>query len=92
MSTENFSAFRIHADRDKYRAGVEPMKLDELSPGEVVVKVAYSSVNYKDALAGTGKALAFDYSTGWWRVLDIEGGKLRLIDSVAALAAELGIA
>jgi putative YhdH/YhfP family quinone oxidoreductase len=55
MSTENFSAFRIHADRDKYRAGVEPMKLDELSPGEVVVKVAYSSVNYKDALAGTGK-------------------------------------
>ena len=29
--------------------------LDDLSPGEVVIKVAYSSVNYKDALAGTGK-------------------------------------
>ncbi len=50
-----FSAFRIHADRDNYRAGIEEMRIDDLSPGEVVVKVAYSSVNYKDALAGTGK-------------------------------------
>jgi len=54
-TTENFSAFRIHADRDNYRAGVETMKVDDLSKGEVVIKVAYSSVNYKDALAGTGK-------------------------------------
>ena len=30
------------------------MQLDELDPGEVVVKVAYSSVNFKDALAVTG--------------------------------------
>ena len=50
-----FQAFRIHADRDKHRAGIEEMKVDDLSPGEVVVKVAYSSVNYKDALAGSGK-------------------------------------
>jgi NADPH2:quinone reductase len=28
--------------------------LDELSAGDVVIKAAYSSVNYKDALAGTG--------------------------------------
>ena len=50
-----FSAFRIHADRGNYRSGVEQLKLDDLSPGEVIIKVAYSSVNYKDALAGTGK-------------------------------------
>jgi putative YhdH/YhfP family quinone oxidoreductase len=31
------------------------MDVGALSPGEVLVKVAYSSVNYKDALAGTGK-------------------------------------
>ncbi|WP_347262242.1 oxidoreductase [Rudaea sp.] len=55
MSVEKFSAFRIHADRDNYRSGIEQLKLDDLSPGEIVVKVAYSSVNYKDALAGTGK-------------------------------------
>ena len=52
---ENFSAFRIHSDANGYRAGIEQMRADELSPGEVLVKVAYSSVNYKDALAGTGK-------------------------------------
>jgi NADPH2:quinone reductase len=31
------------------------MTLDQLTPGEVVVEVHYSSVNYKDALAATGK-------------------------------------
>ncbi len=53
--SDAFQAFRIHADRDNYRAGIEQMRIDDLSPGEVVVKVAYSSVNFKDALAGTGK-------------------------------------
>lgn len=48
-----FQAFRIHVDGG-HRAGIESIGLDDLSPGEVVVKAAYSSVNYKDALAGTG--------------------------------------
>ena len=50
-----FRAFRIHDDADGYRGGIEMISLDDLNPGEVVVKAAYSSVNYKDALAGTGK-------------------------------------
>ncbi|MDE2248626.1 MAG: YhdH/YhfP family quinone oxidoreductase [Xanthomonadaceae bacterium] len=53
MST--FRAFRIHHDDAGHRAGIEPITADALSPGELLVKVAYSSVNYKDALAGTGK-------------------------------------
>lgn len=55
MTTQTFNAFRIHDDNGAHRAGIEEMRVDELSPGEVLVKVAYSSVNYKDALAGTGK-------------------------------------
>ena len=51
----SFSAFRIHNDEAGYRSGIESVSLDDLNPGEVVVKTAYSSVNYKDALAGTGK-------------------------------------
>jgi acrylyl-CoA reductase (NADPH) len=51
----SFRAFRIHNDAKGYRAGVEDVTIDDLSPGEVVIKVAHSSVNYKDALAGTGK-------------------------------------
>jgi len=50
-----FRAFRIHNDATGYRSGIETLTLGDLNPGEVVVKVAYSSVNYKDALAGTGK-------------------------------------
>jgi len=50
-----FRAFRIHDDADGYRSGIETISLDDLNPGEVVVRTAYSSVNYKDALAGTGK-------------------------------------
>lgn len=48
-----FRAFRIH-DQDGHRAGIESITLDDLAPGELVVRAAYSSVNYKDALAGTG--------------------------------------
>lgn len=50
-----FDAFRIHNDAEGYRSGVEPLALDALSPGEVVIRTAYSSVNFKDALAGTGQ-------------------------------------
>jgi putative YhdH/YhfP family quinone oxidoreductase len=50
-----FHAFRIHNDDTGYRAGLESMRVDDLSAGEVLIKTAYSSVNYKDALAGTGK-------------------------------------
>ena len=51
----SFTAFRIHNDGAGHRSGLEELSLDELSQGEIVVRTAFSSVNYKDALAGTGK-------------------------------------
>ncbi|MGA0587333.1 YhdH/YhfP family quinone oxidoreductase [Dyella sp. KRB-257] len=51
----SFRAFRIHQDDAGFHAGLETMDTDALWPGEVLVKAAYSSVNFKDALAGTGK-------------------------------------
>lgn len=53
---KRFSAFRIHADGNATHAGVEQLGLEQLSEGDVVIRVHYSSVNYKDALAATGKA------------------------------------
>ena len=50
-----FTAFRIHNDTHGYRSGIESLSLGALAPGEVVIKAAYSSVNFKDALAGTGQ-------------------------------------
>ena len=53
-TTDAFRAFRIHSDGG-HRAGVETLALADLSPGEVVVRAAWSSINFKDALAGTGE-------------------------------------
>ncbi len=55
LPSTTFNAFRIHNDDTGYRSGIEAIALDGLNPGEVVIKTAYSSVNYKDALAGTGE-------------------------------------
>lgn len=55
MTPANFTAFRIHNDVGGYRIASEQISLADLSPGEIVIKVVYSSVNYKDALAGTGQ-------------------------------------
>jgi acrylyl-CoA reductase (NADPH) len=51
-----FRGFRIHQDAQGHRAGIETLRLDDLSPGEIVVRAVHSSVNYKDALAGTGQS------------------------------------
>lgn len=51
---ETFKAFRIYNENDKVAGRVADVRLDDLSPGEVVFRTAFSSVNYKDALAATG--------------------------------------
>jgi len=51
---DKFKAYRIREADKKAVGGFEELALDDLDPGELVVRVAYSSVNYKDALAATG--------------------------------------
>lgn len=50
-----FKAFRIHEEKGRVRSGFEQLALEELTPGEVLIRAVYSNVNYKDALAATGK-------------------------------------
>ncbi len=50
-----FKAYRLFASEDGVTGRVVDLALDELSPGDVVIRNAYSSVNYKDALAGLGR-------------------------------------
>jgi acrylyl-CoA reductase (NADPH) len=49
-----FRALRIHELDGRVGARFESIGLDDLAAGEVVVRVRYSSINYKDALAATG--------------------------------------
>jgi len=50
-----FQAYRLFEDQGKVEGRVVDMDVDELSAGEVTIQVAYSSINYKDALAATGQ-------------------------------------
>ena len=53
---EKFKAYLLtETPEKKIRAEFVERTLDELDPGDVVVRVAYSDINYKDALAATGK-------------------------------------
>ena len=49
-----FKAYRIREVEKRVVARFEDLALEDLDQGELVVRVAYSSVNYKDALAATG--------------------------------------
>jgi acrylyl-CoA reductase (NADPH) len=49
-----FSAYRIFEENGKSAGRFVELTLDDLDPGEVVIRAHYSSVNYKDALAATG--------------------------------------
>jgi acrylyl-CoA reductase (NADPH) len=50
-----FKALRVQQGPGGRFARIESVTLDELTPGDVVVRIAYSCLNYKDALAVTGK-------------------------------------
>jgi len=53
---EKFKAYLLtETPEKKIRAEFVERTIDELDPGDVVLRVAYSDVNYKDALAATGK-------------------------------------
>ncbi|OBK74334.1 oxidoreductase [Mycobacterium sp. 1274761.0] len=50
---DNFSALVARKNDDRIDCAVETLAESDLPPGEVTIRVAYSSVNYKDALAVT---------------------------------------
>lgn len=52
---ESFQALRVYQTEGGIESRLETTSLDQLGAGEVVIRAAYSSLNYKDALAVTGK-------------------------------------
>lgn len=52
---DKFRAFRINERDGEITAGFETLSVDDLTEGNVTVRVTHSTINYKDALAATGK-------------------------------------
>ncbi len=50
-----FLAYRVHSRNGEIGGRLERITLDDLPPGDVLIKARYSGINYKDALAATGK-------------------------------------
>jgi len=51
----SFHAYQIHNENGQHRAGIEQLGLDDIGDGDLLIQTRYSSINYKDALAGTGR-------------------------------------
>ena len=52
---DKFRAYRIDEQDGNIVAGFQDLSIDDLTAGNVVVKVSHSTINFKDALAATGK-------------------------------------
>lgn len=95
---ERFKAFKLTETAEKkIHAEFVDMTLDDLDPGDVVVRVAYSDVNYKDALAATGKGKilrrascvgGIDFAG---TVVNSENAKFRKGDAVVGIGFDLGV-
>lgn len=59
---EKFKAFRVHTIDGKSVCKYEQLSMDDIDDGPVVIKVAYSAITYKDAMAarGVGKNVRTD--------------------------------
>jgi putative YhdH/YhfP family quinone oxidoreductase len=93
---ETFQALVAHQDGDQITATVETQRLDDLPPGDVTIRVLYSSVNFKDALALTpGGGVVRDYPvipgidlTG--EVVESQSADFAVGDSVVAHGYQIG--
>ena len=60
--TQPFKAFRVHTIDGKPACRFERLTLEDLDPGPVLIRTAYSAITYKDAMAarGVGKNVRTD--------------------------------
>ena len=63
MAGVSFRALIVRQQaEDRFKRAVEERTVDELPDGDVLIRVAYSSLNYKDGLSATGnRAVTRDY-------------------------------
>ena len=53
-SKSTYKAFRVEEENEKFVSTIKEMPFEAIEEGEVLIKVHYSSLNYKDALSSIG--------------------------------------
>jgi len=95
---KTFRAFRNFEENGKSGGRIVELSLDDLDPGEVVIRTHYSGINYKDALAatGTGKVIRRFPCVGGVDVSGVvessQDARFRVGDQVLVTGYDMGVA
>ncbi len=98
MGIGAFTAYRIEKDGDRVRGRLTTMSPEQLDDGELTIRVHFSSINYKDALAatGAGKIIRRFPCVGGidlaGEVVESADARFRPGDAVIATSFDLGVA
>lgn len=93
-----FKAFRVNQQEEEFSSGIEELELEDLSEGDVIIKVHYSSVNYKDAMASVKNskiAQKYPLTPGIdlaGEVVESHSEQFREGDKVIATSYDIGVA
>lgn len=93
----SFKAFVVNKTSDTFTAGLQDLTPNDLPTGEVLVKVAYSSVNYKDGLASIpdGKIVrSYPFVPGIdmsGTVVESSASRFKAGDEIIATSYEIGV-
>ena len=61
---KGFRAIVVSKKDEKFHIDIENRTIDELPDGDLLIRVEFSSLNYKDALSATGtKAVSYTHLT-----------------------------
>ncbi|CAM4039696.1 NADPH:quinone oxidoreductase family protein [Mesobacillus thioparans] len=94
---DKFKAFMVNKMEEDFSAEVKTISLEDLPEGEVLIKVAYSSVNYKDGLASipNGKIVrSYPFIPGIdlaGTVVSSDDSHFKAGDEVIATSYEIGV-
>ena len=98
MTSETFNALIVEAGEDKtYVRQIKKRRVDDLPEGDVLIRVNYSSLNYKDALSAIGNkgvTRSYPHTPGIdaaGTVVDSRGGAFKKGDSVLVTGYDLGM-
>ena len=92
-----YKAFRVEEKEGNYISSVRDLPFNPLAQGEILIKVHYSSLNYKDALSASGNkgvTRNFPHTPGIdavGTVVSSESSKFKVKDEVIVTSYDLGM-
>ena len=79
-----YKAYLVEENEGTFQGSIKEIEMQSIEPGNLIIKVHYSSLNYKDALAASGvKGVASSYP--FVPGIDVSGGLLHHLSASDAI-------